>query len=38
MQWSNIGDTLEIWYVQTFTFETIDFRTIAQGQHLFWFS
>ena len=37
MQWSNVGGALESQDVQTLPFETIDFRMIMQGRHLFWF-
>ena len=37
MQWSNVGGALYSQDVQTLPFETVDFRSIMKGQHLFWF-
>ena len=37
MQWSNVRGTLDSQDVQTITFETVEFRTITQGQNLFCF-
>ena len=34
MQWSSVGAALKSQDVQTLPFETVDFQTITQGQHL----